>query len=85
MLLDALVVNRLSIVAGYVSHTNKYFDPARDWRSGEVFFTVVPPEEMHPETVADAVLESGLADAEIRGGRVHITANVDHVLESETA
>lgn len=43
-MIKALAVPRLSIVAGYVSHTNPYFDPANDWREGTIAFCVNLPE-----------------------------------------
>ncbi len=38
-------VPRAPIVGGYVSHTNPYFDPENDWRTGYIQIEVAPPRE----------------------------------------
>lgn len=43
-MVDTLKVKRLSIVAGYVSHTSPYFDPKNDWREETIAFAVSVPE-----------------------------------------
>lgn len=55
LLVDRMQMSRFSITAGYVSHTNQFFDPDKDWRSGTVYFTVVAPEETYnilPSTIS---------------------------------
>ena len=43
-LLDAIGVPRMSIVAGYVSHQNPYFDKKNDWRADRISFCLNPPD-----------------------------------------
>ncbi len=50
-ILEIAGVPRMSITAGFVSHTNPYFDPTNDWRSGTARFTLVPPEGMDVKEV----------------------------------
>lgn len=45
-ILDVTGALRMSIIAGYVSPTNPFFDPANDWRSGTATFSLIPPEGM---------------------------------------
>lgn len=50
-LLDGMQVPRMSIISGFVSPSNPFFDPNNDWRSGKATFSVVPPEGMTPDDV----------------------------------
>ena len=73
-LLELNNVNRMTIVAGYVSHTNPYFDPANDWRTGTAMFSVIPPEGMSAADVRLSLLF---------GTKSHITGfgSSDHQLD----
>lgn len=80
---DYCAVPRMSIVGGYVSHTNQYFDPANDWRSGFLEFKVNPPpmnggEPMTPATWhAWLMLFGGEAGIEMEHDDDFITVRVD--------
>ena len=75
--------NRLSIVAGYVSHLNPFFDSTRDWRGPDVHFSVVPPESVTPEfLIAQCRDGSSAVDMWREGDRVCVCADIDYLLTS---
>lgn len=75
---------RLSIVQGYVSHLSRYFDKARDWRSGQVTFALIPPSTWTPEEIMDACVEmEEYAAFYIEGDRLIVIGETDVVLSQE--
>lgn len=82
-MIDTLEVKRLSIVGGYVSPTNPYFNPENDWRGLVISFSVNPPEGYDPVGIA-AVLNrksNGPTRFEPNGFFVIATVFVDNVLD----
>lgn len=81
-------VKRMSIVGGYVSHLNPYFDPENDWAAGgRISFSVVPPAGWDATAMAHSLREElhGAAYAEIQdNGSIKVTVGVDEVLNDET-
>lgn len=73
-LLDLTGAARMSIIAGYVSPSNPYFDPSNDWRDGIARFSVIPPESMTAEDVRTALLFN-------RDSRIVGFGDDPHVLE----
>lgn len=90
ILYDALVnqteTKRFSIIAGYVSHINPYFDPAKDWRDGRVQFTIMPPASVDPdELMAQTEFDPGGFQYRINADRsIEIDAEIEYVLTQET-
>lgn len=84
-MLGVLEVPRLSIVSGYVSHTNPYFKPEFDWRGGVIPFQVSIPEAGHLTLdYAVSELNSWQGGAQFTHDDSFITAvvTVDEVLRS---
>jgi hypothetical protein len=50
-IVDLAECGRLSIVRGYVSPANPFFDPDNDWRTGTATFSLVPPASMTAEDI----------------------------------
>ncbi len=65
-LIDTFAVKRLPIVAGFVSHTNPYFDSEKDWRSGKAYFTVYWPQAERKEMEIAALFPSFYENAQVR-------------------
>lgn len=74
-LIERWSIPRMSIVGGYVSHTNPYFDPDNDWRSNEITFTVVLPDA--PMTASGDPIGVQIKE---RGDFMDIHIEVDEVL-----
>jgi hypothetical protein len=55
-IIEKAEVARMSIIAGFVSHANPYFDPSNDWRTGVARFRLVPPEGTSCNDVRIALL-----------------------------
>lgn len=78
-LLGHLNTPRLSIVEGYVSHTNPYFDPMNDWRKSMITFCIMPPEHLVGTWPDDP---DGVR-MQPRGDFIEVNVDVDIVLASE--
>jgi hypothetical protein len=76
---------RLSIVSGYVSPSNPYFNKDNDWRESDITFDVIPPASISAEVLAQLCVQlpEG-ADCEPLGktGMVRYYVDVDKVLSS---
>lgn len=74
-----------SIVAGYTSHLNPFFDASKDWRSGRVFFSIVPPESLYLDGLAadldEFIREFGDVRISAEERQIDIEIEVDYVLE----
>lgn len=46
-MVDYCEAARFSIVGGYVSHVNPYFDPSNDWRTNRISLCLKPPANFH--------------------------------------
>ncbi len=78
---------RMSIVAGFVSHNNPNFDPEKDWRSGWVYFSLVPPEGSLDHDIWGAIqddFDPRYSRVAVYDEQIHIEIEVEYVL-SETA
>lgn len=86
-MLKRLDTPRLSIVSGYVSHTNPYFKSEFDWRMETIPFSVSMPECGH--TTLDYAVEelNDLTNAGVQfthdGSFITAVVNVNAVLSSE--
>jgi hypothetical protein len=79
-IIDGCEIRRASIVAGYVSHLNPYFDSSNDWRTDFIQFTIVPPG--NADAMADYIngnFPDGVA-AMAEGTNVVLSIAVDKVL-----
>lgn len=79
-IIDECKVPRASVVGGYVSHLNPYFDPENDWRTDTISITIVPPSD--PDGLSDFInvyFPEGVS-AVAEGTTVTIGIAVDKVL-----
>lgn len=73
-IIDLCKVPRMSIIAGFVSPSNPYFDRRNDWRTGTATFSLVPPEGMTSKDVTLALCFGF-------GSRIdHVNEDEDHVI-----
>lgn len=83
-IIDSGLARRLSVVSGYVSHMNPYFDPGNDWRTGSISFTFAAPDS-EAEDLAGQICQLALPGVEFQqlpGQRVRAFVNVEEVLSS---
>lgn len=82
-LITELGIPRASIVAGYVSHLNPYFDPENDWREGTIKFTLALPEYIdihHAVAATHCQLSQARVETREFEGFLEVTLDVDDAL-----
>lgn len=79
-IIDGFKVPRASIVGGYVSHLNPFFDADNDWRTDRIAMTLCPPGNPHDlSEFINASLPEGVA-CEVEGTTCTVAIEVDKVL-----
>lgn len=86
-MLDTMENPRLSIVAGYVSHLNPYFDAGNDWRGNEIAFSIAANDGTYTGfewgQQVEKLNEFGAGtNFKLDDGVITVTIDVDEVLTS---